>query len=330
MRKRICRGIGSLCALAVALNAAAFAFAHWVQPLLVDSGIDEPSLAWFAFMTRTMTLHAGLYLLGVTTVTLFIKSYRTGWAALVLAIVLLAPTLWDARPKSNPTVGPTLTIASFNLWSRNQTPDAALDAVLNCNADVVCLQEYTPDWHARCEAALAERYPHRITDPRDGFYGSAIYSRITLQGFAGEIPTTDQPASFAQLDFGVHELSLWNVHLRHQGRGQKAELGGLMWVMGRWWSRTIFVGDFNFTQYSAEHARLTSTGYRDALDLAGHGLNTTWPRSRPGAWLMYPGVRIDQVYLSPDLTAKRAYVADTPGSDHAHVFVEIGFAPEVK
>lgn len=326
MRQGICRGIGLLCALAVAVNALAFAFAHWVQPWLIGSGINDPSLAWFAFMTRTMTLHAGLYLLGVTAIALFVRAHRTGWAALTLAFVLLGPTLWDARPNSSETVGDTLTIASFNLWSRNPTPDAALDAVLNCGADVICLQEYTPDWHARCEVALAVRYPHRVVDVRSGFYGSAIYSRDSIQGIVRTIPTTDMPMTTASVKIGNHDVVLWNAHLSHQGHGQTDELRGLIWLRDDWPTRSIFLGDFNFTQYAAEHAAFTTTGYRDALDLAGRGLNTTWPRNRRGAWLMYPGVRIDHVYLSPDLTARRAYVADTPGSDHAHVVVEIGFA----
>jgi endonuclease/exonuclease/phosphatase (EEP) superfamily protein YafD len=45
-------------------------------------------------------------------------------------------------------------------------------------------------------------------------------------------------------------------------------------------------------------------------------------RAGPLAWL--PGIRIDHVYLSPELTATAARVGSFVGSDHRPVIAEVG------
>ena len=88
----------------------------------------------------------------------------------------------------------------------------------------------------------------------------------------------------------------------------------------------MIVGDFNFTQMTAEYGRLRAAGLRSTHDLAGYGVGNTWgPKWYP--WLnRLPGVRIDQMLISRELTATAHHVGGDTGSDHRPIIAEVGFA----
>jgi endonuclease/exonuclease/phosphatase (EEP) superfamily protein YafD len=65
---------------------------------------------------------------------------------------------------------------------------------------------------------------------------------------------------------------------------------------------------------------------RSAHELVGFGLSNTWgPRWYPSLnWL--PGVRIDHIWLSSELTATSSAVGLDTGSDHRPVIADIGIS----
>jgi endonuclease/exonuclease/phosphatase (EEP) superfamily protein YafD len=58
-------------------------------------------------------------------------------------------------------------------------------------------------------------------------------------------------------------------------------------------------------------------------DLAGHRRGATFPAT--GRWSRLPGIRIDHVMLSRELTCSRSYVAGNSGSDHRPIVADVGW-----
>ena len=309
------------------LTAVLYVLAHVVPTNLCP----EWALS-ISFMVRTVTLHSGLALLLLWPMARRLGARRISWVALAVSLWLLVPTLMLAWPRSEPDHGPRFSLASFNIWGyRNEHLDAAAEAIARCGADVVCIQEYTPSFHRTFGTNLAEHYPHRIVDARDGFFGSAIYSRLPLHTAADNV-LHGKLSGYTQgtIRLGDRSITLFNVHLWHNGPGQRRQVQAILDKAARGDSPQIWVGDFNFTQYSGAAGHLAKTGFRDALDLAGAGFKTTWPINRRGALFLFPGFRIDHVYLTAELSASIAHVADLPGADHKQVFVELGFTEQLR
>ena len=71
----------------------------------------------------------------------------------------------------------TFDVAHFNVSASTVDYRKTIDEILAVNADVISLQEVTPDWDAELEEALTEKYPFSKTLVRLDPFGLAIYSR---------------------------------------------------------------------------------------------------------------------------------------------------------
>ncbi|MDQ3990033.1 MAG: endonuclease/exonuclease/phosphatase family protein, partial [Actinomycetota bacterium] len=105
-----------------------------------------------------------------------------GAAALAVALLgagVLPRALADAQPDAT---GPPLTVASANLYYGQADPHAVVDLVRAHRADVLSLQELTPDAVAALDAAgLAALLPHRVFQPDARAAGTGIASRYPLR-----------------------------------------------------------------------------------------------------------------------------------------------------
>lgn len=81
----------------------------------------------------------------------------------------------------------------------------------------------------------------------------------------------------------------------------------------------VIVGDFNATEHSLVYKQLQDSGLRSAHDDRGRGYATTWPNGR---WQL-PPIRIDQVFLSPELECLDIVEGQGLGSDHKPLIVDI-------
>ena len=86
----------------------------------------------------------------------------------------------------------------------------------------------------------------------------------------------------------------------------------------------IVSGDFNFPETAPQHANLKRAGVREAHELAAIGRGATWPVNSIFRYIV-PGVRIDHIYLSPQLTATTCRTGVGRGSDHRPVVADLAF-----
>lgn len=243
------------------------------------------------------------------------------WGLLVASAVLCA---WHGSqvvplflPRDPPAAcGPDLVLMSVNLYAGNPRQDELLAEIDASDADIIAFQEFTPAWAAALHAApFAPDYHHRIEHAEQRPTGSAIWSRAKPKE-TGTFNLEGYVQTSARVPVGAGWVDLWSVHplppitrdLLPRHRAMMDTLAERMELMDR---PFIVAGDFNSTGHSAYASRLRLIA-EDAWELAGVGLGFTWPNSgRLG-----PPMRLDHVWISPDLTVRAITVGEGAGSDH--------------
>jgi endonuclease/exonuclease/phosphatase (EEP) superfamily protein YafD len=251
--------------------------------------------------------------------------------AVIAAVLCLLHVAWlggayrTAGPQQAPGGAATVRLISANLMNGNTAIASLAGRLRSSGADVLSLQEVTPELLARLhKAGLAQVYPHSVTDALPGFHGSAIFSKLPL-GSARAFDVNGSPMMTATITAGGRTVRIVGVHAVAplsgtnlvRWRGQLALLAGMVPTDG---SPTVLIGDFNATLDHRSLARLTEAGWRDAFVEAGEGFGLTYP---DGWWPIPPLLRLDHAMVSEPITVLRAATADNPGSDHRMLAVDI-------
>ncbi len=226
-------------------------------------------------------------------------------------------------------MGTTLRILSANLWNGRADPDRFADLVLAQAADVVCVQELSPEQ----AEALASVMPHGALEPARDYSGMGIALRrtATLDRIAKPVRdvrlATLTPAHWPQL---AQPLRILNVHLtaphvvrpifglRHRP-GEVAALDA--YLSARPSDQRVVVGDFNSTPLWPAYWRMRSHLTDAAVAVAerrGRRARATW-----GPWSSAPRLlRIDHGFVS-GLTVEAFRVVDVSGSDHSAIVMDV-------
>jgi len=215
----------------------------------------------------------------------------------------------------------TIGVLSINAHVGGADPRATVALVERLRPDLLSLQEMTPEFLARLEAAgIDEALPHHLVSTARG--ASSLYSTQPLRrlGEPGDFGLR-MPRAEMELP-GGGTLRVVAVHPVVPGRGgvagweeELAELpptgDGVPWLLA---------GDFNATVDQSQLREVLDRGYRDAGTVAGEGLEPTWPA---GPWSNLPGVTIDHVLFDPRLGIAEYSVEEMPGSDHRPIHAEL-------
>jgi hypothetical protein len=275
---------------------------------------QTPVLAWAA-----VVLAAGLLVIR-----------RPGPALVVLACAatmvtwVLPRTLADSDQLAG-AAGPTVRLASANLKIGAADPTALLRALRQRDVAVLAVQEMTPDWLIRAEAAgLDGQFPYRVPVPGGLAEGSTLFSRYPLTGTGGAPATAGwyyQMYATVALP-GGQRLYVQSVHvpapLSPSGVGRwrdslarqpKATPDGPLRVL---------IGDFNAGLDHGRFRNLLGTGYRDAAAVTGNGLLGTFAASRAR-----PPVVLDHVLADRRIGIKAFRTEPLPGSDHELLIVDL-------
>ncbi|MCB9849604.1 MAG: endonuclease/exonuclease/phosphatase family protein [Phycisphaerales bacterium] len=288
-------------------------------------------LATLGALARTMSFQIGLLLLIPLAAAIVL---RKRWLAVGLSAVTawtLLPAVWSYRPKSiAPVSGETLRVMTYNLLRPNRDFDGVAAEVAASDPDVICFQEYAAHWEAGLSPKLAERYPYHVYKPRKYDMGLAIYSK---RPFVGEVEAHDfdhdppAPPMRAVIDIDGRHVALYDVHMHQPFAGSMShrlrQFTGIREQLAQETLPVIIAGDYNATPTSPILSAMAEMNFADAWDIAGWGRGTTWPDVSAARHL--PGIRIDHVYLSADLTCTDVSVGKGHGSDHRPVIADIGF-----
>jgi vancomycin resistance protein VanJ len=244
------------------------------------------------------------------------RALRIGVAvALVLAFARFGPNVLSF-PATAPFAYETVaTLLSWNLEAGEAAAADLLDVLHTTDADVIALQELTPDHAAAIEgdADVRARFPSRVLAPEMGVAGIGVLSRWPIVRSAA---TTEPVSMRVVLDMGnAGELVVINAHpyppgyrigpilpipLRYGTNTRDAEMRRIREVIDSDLAaggRLVVIGDFNLTDREPAYGDLVG-GLWDAHREVGLGLGATW---RPGAvdFLPFGVLRIDHVFGGP-------------------------------
>ena len=244
-----------------------------------------------------------------------------GAGIIAAAAVATQATRYRTAPDSP---GRELRLMTANLFIGRADCDALVDAARQAGADVLTVQEFTPEAHTRLSAAGIDMlFPYRAVDPRPGGAGTGVWSRYPImatRSISGylmpllatkiDVPDADSPPVVV------------SVHLRNPRRihGYRHDIGRLpdtLRDMDTWAGdgSVMLAGDFNSTLDMHPFRALLRGGYRDAAEQAGAGGMPTFP----SACALFA---IDHVLLRR-CTAVDAYSVRVPDTDHRAVVTTI-------
>jgi len=263
-------------------------------------------------------------------------SKRLGLFSLILATLL---TGCHSTRQAEAPVGPHFRVLTYNVnWGAPQ-PELAARIIQESGADIVCLQETTPQWELFLRQALKDDYSFaefRSSKMRMGG-GLAFLSKVPAQEVA-YIPSDTGWFDGWIMAFKTASgpVQVMNVHLRPPISDSGSWVSGYFSTrddrlreMQRFYAHsrpamaTLVVGDFNDTDHSQVVEWLKAKPLLNALPQFDH-YTPTWQMGTSAITLRR---RMDHILYSPELRCCSARVLRAGASDHFPV--EAVFTPAV-
>lgn len=288
-------------------------------------------------------LQAGFPLLGAPVwLVLVISGVTRRWLQAPLALVLAVTFLAAVAPARQNVAEPywvrdsaRVRVAAANVFFKNPSPDAAAQAVMARDADVMVVTEFTEAFIAAFDRAGArERYPYSTIRARLDRNGVVVFSKIP---FVETQVLTDTKMPVVKLSLPSGEV-LWvaAVHPYPPSTEGQAQ----QWIRSLQDIRRFalseagddplaLVGDFNGTRWQPTFGKLLAGAMIDAHEALGRGLSRSWPAHRS----LPPLVRLDHALLNERAFPVAIDDFVIPGSDHlafeVTIAVKAALAPGV-
>jgi endonuclease/exonuclease/phosphatase (EEP) superfamily protein YafD len=220
-------------------------------------------------------------------------------------------------------VSPSLRVATINVNNPNQRHDLVREFIFESDPDVLLLIEVNSRWVGALQE-LHSLYPYRQLEPREGFFGIALYSKIPL--IASEVIGFGEaglPSIVAKIELAGRPLTLVGTHAHPPVSSTRAwlrnnHLEALAGYIGSLPGPKLLLGDLNMTPWSAYFdGLLESSGLVDGSK--GQGIKATWPVNS-----LLLGIPIDMCLVSRELLVKSYIVGRDIGSDHYPLVVDLG------
>lgn len=114
---------------------------------------------------------------------------------------------------SSPKESKSLTMVSYNLFFKNNYKTQAIQFLNEQNADILCLQEVTPEWQSKLDKGL-KGFPYKLALPRRGTHGFSIYSKFPIQSKKVIKNSARLPVvQLAEARVNQKKLMIYNCHL---------------------------------------------------------------------------------------------------------------------
>jgi endonuclease/exonuclease/phosphatase (EEP) superfamily protein YafD len=242
-------------------------------------------------------------------------------AALALGAVVLPRQFGDGTVSA--AGHRTLRVLAANVYVGQADPAGLMRLVDELHPDVVTIEELTPRFqHEMTAAGLEAKLPHPVLDPGLRARGTGIYSRYPLRRLPGPEFRSGLARAEATLP-GGGRLRMVAIHPYPPNFSTSTpeweEVLATLPSAGRG-APWLLAGDFNATFDQSPFRELVSRGYHDAGEVAGKGLDGTYPGDGS---LMPPPITIDHVLADERLGIVEYEVEPLPGSDHHAIYAEV-------
>lgn len=251
------------------------------------------------------------------------------WKRLIVCL-LVAGLACGCRTTRTATLpnGPHLRVLTYNVNYGGARPDLAVEIIRNSGAEIVCLQETTPQWAQYLRQALGRDY--RFMQFRDSQYrmggGLGFLAKVPAREVA-YIPseTTWFDGWIMKFETALGPVQVINVHLRPPISDRGSWVSGYFTTdddrqleMEKFHARrepqtpTVILGDFNDGENSAVVRWLKGKGLSNALPQFDR-YNPTWQWQTSVVTLKR---RMDHIFYPPEFDCTAARVIPAGASDH--------------
>lgn len=224
--------------------------------------------------------------------------------------------------EDEPAEGIQLKVLHANVLSKNTEYERLIALLAAEEADLVMLQEISPDWLVELDVLRAD-YPYSYAEAREGNFGIALFSRLPVTSITHiDSPPFGYPTIVASLDVGGDVLHVIGTHPMIPVNGdfygaRNEQLAGIAALLRKQTGPRLLIGDLNLSQWDINYASLVrQSGLRNARK--GFGIIPTWPVFMPPA--MIP---IDHVLVSDAITVHDIHSGPRIGSDHLPLIVTL-------
>lgn len=243
------------------------------------------------------------------------------------ALLLFSTALLGCSAKHEPARAPRsealhFTIATFNLYFPGAHDAQTLEAVGETAADVIFLQEVSPEWETLLRQRYARSYPHQLFAATAGAGGLGALSRFPIESERSIPPLFRHPAWLIRVEAPGADLLVLNVHLRSSTRRGQSLLPGLFSMAADHEAEIqsfvaaypelpdMVVGDFNEDVHGRAVTWLSQHGFVDALRQY---------RPEEPTWRTLAGLyrrTLDHILVRGCAQALDAWVLHAGNSDH--------------
>jgi endonuclease/exonuclease/phosphatase (EEP) superfamily protein YafD len=301
-----------------------------------------PEQRWWVAVSNIFALYLFVPLLLLVPLALALRSWWLRVAtAIPLAIFLVSIVPPFMPPLGSATEGRSLRVLTFNQREISGRAPEVLDAIRAQNADVVAIQEVTPDVMHRASTRLKDIYPYQEHVSNEWDLDMSILSRYPIQ-----VHPVDPRIRriWVTLDVDGQMVEVVNVHLNSPDYGAYSPPGLPQLRVPRGYSAAvraseapilfsivdntsgplIVLGDHNTSEreplYREFAARLT-----DAYRRTSWGIGATYPNNREyfGIQMPFPLVRIDYVWTRDITPISTAITCDVAESDHCMLVADL-------
>lgn len=236
--------------------------------------------------------------------------------AAVLTVVVLAVQAPSYIGSPDPGGGTALRFVSANLLLGEADP-AAVTRLATEHADIIAVQELTPELAAALSPALTATFPYSALRPRERAAGVGLWSRYPITS-SGSDDTFFRGLIYARVrvpgtDFETTVLSTHMPPPRSAFASWRTDITRLGPVLrGLPDDGPIVIGaDLNASPDIREFRQLLRDGYRDGAAQAGAGMTRTHPSNS-----IVPALLAVDHIITRDATVTALRTMEVAGSDH--------------
>jgi len=232
-----------------------------------------------------------------------------------------------------------MTVMTFNVANGLARPERLVGVIADADADLVGVQELSIDQAEAIEASLVGRYPFRVLHPF-GIPGKALLSKHPIVSSDLLYLYPNRPDLRTTIDLLGTHLNVIVAHPpppRFKRRGlvtdpethdQVARLIETVHAGGP----ALLMGDFNVLKLNRIYRQIAASGLIDVFHVAGRGPGYTLPTRmanmaykshRVGNVRIRPVLRVDYLWITPDIEPLESWVGPYSGSDHLPVLARL-------
>ncbi|MGB6221660.1 endonuclease/exonuclease/phosphatase family protein [Haloferula sp.] len=265
------------------------------------------------------------YFVALLVITIVLALWKKPGHAAIAGLALMIPATHLAplyRSSDLAPEGPSLRVAAYNVLSRNDRYNDAVEWILAANPDFIYLAECDRRW-VKGLAPLGMTYPHAIDEVIAGNFGFGFRSKHPILSHRIhelgdlELPLLEAVVRTPNGDvtvFGCHPVPPVNEFWASERNLYLAELHRLSAAIK---GHAVILGDLNATRWSYQMKPILGN-YEDTQQ--GHGYSATWMRSN---WLVT--IPIDHILAKGFKGTLSRQSGPDLGSDHRPIVAELAW-----